>query len=130
MATHLYRNMAVQAAVGAVVVVSTTFLVRFASPLIAALVWAYPISLVLALIFLTRDRVTIQDQGKFVLGTIPGLVALLAFQLTFISTAENLEDGAKPGDYTVTMKCIAAASLAWAACACVIYMVDPTRWFT
>ena len=80
------RNLIFNFLLGGAAVATTSYLGTFFDPLVGAIVWAYPITIIPTIFFMHNDKKTNNYISKFLFGTTFALILLLivTFSLSYI----------------------------------------------
>lgn len=112
---------------GGILVALTTFLVEYVSPTTAAIMWAFPFSLIPTIFFLWRQKVPLDKITSYIFSTSVGLIALLLFILSFSYSAKYVPyiKNSKNG----SLYALAIALLFWSVGASFMYIFKVGEWF-
>ena len=124
---HAWRNLILQFVTGGTLVAATTFLVQYVSTTMAAIVWAFPFSLIPTIFFLWQANEPIQKITSYVFSTTTSLIALFLFIISFsviskhVPSIKNSKNGA--------LWALAIAFIFWSIGAYIMYILDVGTWF-
>jgi hypothetical protein len=112
---------------GGMLVAITTFLVEYVSPTTAAIMWAFPFSLIPTIFFLWHQGVSLDKITSYIFSTSVGLVALLIFILSYSYSAKYVPyiKNSKNGP----LYALAIALVFWSMGAIVMYILNVGEWF-
>ena len=124
---HAVRSLLIQFITGGTLVAATTFLVQYVNTTMAAIVWAFPFSLIPTIFFLWQANEPIQKITSYVFSTTTSLIALLMFIVSFsvvskhVPSIKNHKNG--------PLLALAVAFMFWMVGAYLMYKLDVGTWF-
>jgi len=112
---NLPTELSINFLLGGTIIASVSYLATFVSPLIAAIVWSYPFSILPTVYFMKRQSKSNNQISKFLFGTSFALIILL---ITTIALAYFLKHDTSDTGFSSIMK----AMCVWAVGSLLFYI--------